>query len=272
MKTVFTNSKIVHVFNQQNQSNGRTPNDSIFFKDNKIYSYGYHYLLAEFIDNDTVIINDIGYSNSTAKHILLITAATRNRKQFFVTKTDYEIVNQNVKKYLNKLVRARKTKEYYLSQIDATLKMYFDYLEYTKQKTKFKNFKEHRETLRLANKFYADFENLEKTIKEANLKASIKAKKDILQKLKDWKNNKIDWFRNKTNTDYLRVNGENIETSQNVKIPINEAKRILKLIEAKKVIGQKIDNRFTVTSFTNLLKVGCHNIPLTEIKYIQSLI
>lgn len=272
MKTVFTNSEIVHVFNEQNQYEGRTSNGSMYFYNNKVYSYGSHYLLAEFLDSQTVLINDKGYSTTTGKHISLITSATRNRKQYFVTKTHYSIVNQNIKEYLNKLVKARKTKEFYLSQIDSTLKMYFEYLEYTKQKTKFNKYKEHRETLRIANKFYNDFDNLKETIKEANLKESIKAKKEIVQKLKDWKNNKIDWFINKTNFDYLRINGENIETSQNVKISIREAKRVLNLIEAKKVIGQKIDNRFTVTSFNNFLKVGCHNISIKEINYIKNLI
>lgn len=272
MKTVFTNTEIVHVFNEQNQNEGRTSNGSIYFYNNKIYSYGSHYLLAEFLDNNTIMINDKGYSHSTSKHISLITSATRNRKQYFVSKTDYKIVNQNIKECLNKLVKARKTKEFYLSQINSTLKMYFEHLEYTKQKTKFNNYKEHRETLRIANKFYNDFDNLKETIKEANLKASIKAKKEIVQKLKDWKNNKINWFTNKTNFDYLRINGENIETSQNVKISIIEAKRVLKLIEAKKVIGQRIDNRFTVTSFNNFLKVGCHNISIKEINYIKNLI
>lgn len=272
MKTVFTNNEIVHVFNEQNQNEGRTPSGSMYFYNDKIYSYGSHYLLGEFLDDNIILINDSGYSNTTSKHISLLISATRDKKQYFINKTDYKTVNQNVKEFLNKLVKARKTKEYYLSQIDSTLKMYFDYLEYTKQKTKFNKYKEHRETLRIASKFYNDFDNLKETIKEANLKASIKAKKEIVQKLKDWKNNKIDWFRNKTNFDYLRINGENIETSQNVKISISEAKRVLKLIEAKKVIGQKVDNRFTVTSFNDFLKVGCHNISIKEINYIKNLI
>lgn len=272
MKTVFTNSEIVHVFNEQNQYEGRTSSGSMYFYKNKIYSYGSHYLLGHFLDNDTILINDKGYSNTTSKHISLLQDATRNRKQYFITQTEYKTVNESIKDYLNKLTRATKKKQYYLSQIDSTLKMYFDYLEYTKQKTKFSKFKEHRETVRIANKFYNDFDNLKETIKEANLKASIKAKKEIVQKLKDWKNNKIDWFINKTNFDYLRINGENIETSQNVKISIIEAKRVLNLIEAKKVIGERIDNRFTVTSFNSFLKVGCHNISLNEINYIKNLI
>lgn len=134
MKTVFTNSEIVHIFNQQSQYEGRTSSGSMYFYNNKIYSYGSHYLLAEFLDSQTLLINDKGYSSTTGRHIGLVTNATRDRKRYFITKTDYKIVNQNVKNYLNKLVNARKTKEFYLSQIDSTLKMYFDYLEYTKQK------------------------------------------------------------------------------------------------------------------------------------------
>lgn len=272
MKTVFTNSEIVHIFNEQNQYEGRTSTGSMYFCNNKIYSYGSHYLLGHFLDNDTIIINDTGYSNTTSKHISLLTSATRNRKQYFKTKTEYKTVNKNIKEYLNKLIRARKTKEFYLSEIDSTLKMYFDYLEYTKQKTKYKKYKEHRETLKLANDFYNNFENLQETIKEANKKQAIKDKKAIIQKLKDWKRLRINWFRNKTNKDFLRLNGDFVETSQNIKIPIIEAKRLLKLIEHKNIIGQRVDDRFIVRDFNGVLKVGCHNIPLKEINYIKQLI
>jgi hypothetical protein len=49
MRTVFTNNEIFHVFNEQNQNEGRTSNRNIYFENNKIYSYGYHYLLGKFI-------------------------------------------------------------------------------------------------------------------------------------------------------------------------------------------------------------------------------
>lgn len=272
MKTVFTNSEIVHTFNEQNQYEGRTSNGCMYFYNNKLYSYGSHYLLCEFINLDTVIINDTGYSNTTSKHISLITSATRNRKQYFKTKIDYKTVNSNIKNYLKKLIKSRKTKNYYLNEINSTFKMYFDYLEYTKQKTKFKKYPEHRETLRLSNNFYNDFDNLQETIKENAKKQAAKDKKAIVQKLKDWKTNKIQWFQNNTNNDFLRLKGGNIETSQGVKIPIIEAKRLLKLIELKNIIGQRVDNRFIVKSFNNVLTVGCHNISIKEINYIKNLI
>lgn len=270
MKTVFTNSEIVHVFNQQQQYKGRT--GSMFFYGKELYSYGSHYLLCEFLDNDTVLINDKGYSNTTAKHIALITGATRNRKQFFITKTDTEIVLNNVKNWLNKLTRARKTKEFYLNSINDTFKMYFDFIEYKKLKTAKRKDKNHRQILKLHKAFINDFDNLEAQIKEAQIKQIKKDKELIKQKLKDWKNLKIHWFSNKTNTDFLRLRGENIETSQGVTISVNEGKRLLKLIELNKIRGAKVDDKYIVTNFSNLLKVGCHNIPLSEINYIKNLI
>jgi hypothetical protein len=274
MKKVFTNSEIVHKFNELTQNEARTPTNSMFFNSNgkKLYSYGYHYLLAEFIDENTVLINDKGYSVTTSRHISLVAMATRNRKQFFWSTTNCENVNRTIKECLNKLPRATILKEHYQSTIISAYDSYKEYLTYTKQLTKSKKIKEHREIERVILAFKNNYENLENTIKQELKNKAIKEKKRISKLLKDWKSNKIDWFRNGTNFDYLRINGENVETSQNVKIPITEAKRVLKLIEAKNVLGAKIDNRFRVFSFNKFLKVGCHNISIKEINYIKNVI
>ena len=272
MKKVFTNTEIVHEFNLQEQYEGRTSGGSMYFYNNKLYSYGSHYLLCEFLDKDTVMINNHGYSNTTAKHISLITSATRNRKQYFTYQTDTETVNKTIKDYLNKLVNARKTKNYYLTEIDRTFKMYFDFIDYKRQKTSKRKNPLHREILRLSNNFYNNFDNLQQTIKENVKKQAFKDKKAIIQKVKDWKANKIQWFNNNTKTDFLRLKGENIETSQGVKISIKEEKRVLNILQNRNIKGEKIDNRFTIISFNNLLKVGCHNIPLKEINYIKNII
>jgi hypothetical protein len=47
-----------------------TPN--VFFEYSRIYSYGYHYILGKFIDDNLLIINDTGYSATTSKHIHLL--------------------------------------------------------------------------------------------------------------------------------------------------------------------------------------------------------
>ena len=76
MKKVYSNSnEVMHLFAQQSQSEARSSSNNVYFEtpyiDNrpygsKIYSYGRHYLLGEFIDNNTIFINDDGYSVTTS--------------------------------------------------------------------------------------------------------------------------------------------------------------------------------------------------------------
>ena len=272
MKTVFTNNEIFHVFNEQSQSEGRTSNRSMFFYSNKIYSYGYHYLLGEFIDENTIVINNTGYSNTTSKHISMLMNATRDKKQFYSSQVDPKKALINLENWLNKLPRATRLKENYVFKIDGTFKKYTEFLEYTNKEISILNKETHEKIIALKDSFYNNFDNLEQEIKEQQKRQKEKEKQAIKDNLIKWKNLEINYFRNKTGKDFLRLNDENIETSQGVKIPIIEAKRLLKLIDTKNIIGQKVDNRFVVRSFDTILKVGCHNIDINEINYIKNLI
>ena len=89
MKTVFTNTDTIHTFAQQTQYEGRNSTNTIFFEGNKIYSYGYHYLLGEFLDRNTILINDTGYSMTTSQHIGLLMGATSQYKQYYKTRVDF---------------------------------------------------------------------------------------------------------------------------------------------------------------------------------------
>jgi len=265
MKKVFTNSEICHVFNMQHQNDGRNTNNSLYFLNNKLYSYGRHYLLCEFINPQTVIINDTGYSNTTSKHISLILNATRNRKQYFKTCIDPIIVNNSIKKYLKKITRARERKTFYFREIRNIFNMYFNYIEETKQKTSFLKIKEHRENLKMFSLFQNNSSSLEEDIKKDQiLREQVKVKK--------WKNGEIDFFKNNTKSDFLRIKNGFVETSQNVKITIDEAKRLLILIDQNNIIGQKVSNLYTVLSWYKFLKIGCHNISLEEINYIKKIL
>ena len=98
MKKVFQNtSEVVHVFAQQTQSEGRNGTSSIYFRDNKIYSYGSHYLLGEFINDETIIINDFGYSLTTSQHISELISATSQYNQFFTSSIDIKHVQTETK-------------------------------------------------------------------------------------------------------------------------------------------------------------------------------
>lgn len=115
MKTIYqSNPELIKVFNKQSQHYGKA--NSLFFEGNTLYSYGYHYPLALFIEPDTILLNDTGYSNTTARHISHARNITSNRKQIPTSEIELRQVFARLSELERKLQRARKP-EIYTKQI-----------------------------------------------------------------------------------------------------------------------------------------------------------
>lgn len=276
MKTVFSsNYDTIHAFAQQNQYEGRNQSRSVFFYNNKIYSYGHHYLLGEFIDKNTIVINDKGYSNSTAKHISILIGATSQYKQYFLTKIDIDYIHSHVFNYLKpKLAKARKP-QIYLSEIFSLWNSLNEFAYDRKQKTKLNRNTKFQQLLRFVDKLQntEDLEFLktwQRIENERKQKQQKKLLKDILKKFNDYE---IDFFR-VGKVDFLRLSrcGQYIETSQGVKIDITEAKRYYNILASgANMRGEKISHYIT-KSFDKLLTIGCHNISKQEVQRIGNII
>jgi hypothetical protein len=268
MKTVFSNRELTHVYGQQSQNYGRSAN--MFFYGAKIYSYGYHYLLGEFIDNESILINDIGYSNTTSKHISLVISATSHKRQFFKTKTDLKEVHYEITSYLKKLPKARENKVYYLKEIFSLFKSLNEYLEYTKTKTKVSKLKEYKEIKKIVQRLETEKETILKEVTELNKRKAQREKEKQKEKISLWRNHEIRYI-NKLSQSLLRLSldKKQIETSGGVNIETKKAKVLYKLIEAGKDIkGFKLDYYTVIGIKDNILKIGCHNIPLQEVRTI----
>ena len=270
MKTVFTNSECVHTFAQRTQNNGRTSNNNIFFEGDKIYSYGYHYELGRFLDDKTILINDKGYSNSTAKHISLLIGATSHYKQYFKTKTDIHLVHTEIMYLKKKLSKARKP-QMYISEIYGLWNSFNEYINERKEK-QLRKYKEYKELLLFVDSLQEEtsIQDLRKWAKEEEKKKKDKEKKELTENLAKFRGYKTDYFRT-GNEDYLRLSkcAQFVETSQGVKIDAEEAKRYLKLLKSGAIMrGAKIGN-YTTISFDKLLRIGCHNISKEEVQYID---
>lgn len=85
MKTVFDNRQCVHVWAQQTQDKGRSSNGNLFFDRSTIYSYGYHFPLAKFYDENTVFINNSSYSVSTSKHQSYVHQAVNHKTRIYIS-------------------------------------------------------------------------------------------------------------------------------------------------------------------------------------------
>lgn len=84
MKTKFNNSELTHVWANQTQTHGKGSN--MFFEHDSIYSYGYHFKLAQHVTNKDgqkcVFFNDRQYSNSTSKQQALVWRSIPANVQF----------------------------------------------------------------------------------------------------------------------------------------------------------------------------------------------
>lgn len=263
MKKVFTNANdVIHLFAQQTQTHANSSN--VFFEYQKLYSYGYHYLLAQFIDKNTIIINDDGYSVTTSKHIGIARYATSQYKQFYKTKTDLQIVFNSIKENENKLANARKP-EIYINNIKSLYSTLIEYHTHKKQLTKLKSSKEFRYIKKVVDNLenFTDYKEKLKVIQKA-IKA--KQQKEIKRKLAKFYKYEINSVR-LGNKDFLRISkdGENVETTQGIKVSVNDAKKLYYMIKNNiDIKGYKI-GYYTVNSINGTLKIGCHNIDIDSV-------
>ena len=280
MKKVFSsNADCIHTFAQRSQDEGRTPNHNVYFYGDKIYSYGSHYLLGEFInDGEAIIINDIGYSNSTAKHISILWGATSQYKQVSKRRTDIDAVHDTVISHKKSLANARKP-ELYITPILSLWESLNEFLQYSKAK-KYKSNKKYKEIKAIVTALNDNPEDYKEKIKLASQKlAKAQKRKDAIrlkEKLSKFNSYEIDYFReNKLdNEDYLRISkdGDRVETSQRVSVKRENAKLLYKMIEKGIDIQGKRIEHYTVTSINGTLKIGCHNINIDSMHKVGKLL
>ena len=275
MKKVFTNSSdVIHLFAQRSQSEANCKN--VFFENNRIYSYGRHYLLAEFIknkDNDeAIMINNTGYSVTTSKHISEVTQATRQFKQFFTLQTDASKVSYQLENLAKKLSKAKKP-ELYINPAEYLFSKFNEFQNWYGLTNDTLNLLKINELIEVfRGKDYLTYlQNQNKRIKLADQLKLRQAKKQFkkdLTKFFNYESNYI--YNNPTNEDYVRISQDKefIETSQRVKVPIREAKVLYNLIKAKKDIKGFNISGYTVIGLNGVLKIGCHKINLKNLTEI----
>jgi len=282
MRTKFTNTELVHIFANQLQGFGNGSN--LFFEGNRIYSYGYHYLLAEFLDNNTILINNKSYSRSTDKHrCLLWGALPPNITTYWTLDVQIDSALNRVKDNFEKLIKSKTKGAYYIREIVAIWEKLNDFIKFRKDKNTPKDirYKEIRKIVKKVTKEGSEFasmieaqkETLRKLQKEQTERA-IQLEKENLQKFFNYETDYL--YNNYTGLVYLRFdkNNKDIETSKGVRIRKGEAAILYKKILANEPIqGGKISH-YTINGIKdNNLVVGCHTIPLSEINRIgQTLI
>jgi hypothetical protein len=308
MKTIFnSNAQVFHLFANKVQEEAKTSTRNVFFYDDSIYSYGYHYKLGLHLDNNAMLINNKGYSITTSKHISELSQASRHKTIFYSQNVLIAEVLPRLEDYAKKVVNARKevTKAYYIDMVNYIYNCFVDFQKYcidNKIKKIYwsnntiqrpildKRSKEYKRVNFIYNSIKGNIKELESQIKKAKEKQKKKEKQRQLEQTKLFRANKITFAR--LNFDLLKLvemhshtaNHDRLEdfyvcTSQNVKLSIKECNEAIKKLEQikynsdlinKHLKGQRIKHYTITGAKQNALIVGCHKVKFEEIKRIKN--
>jgi len=285
-KKVFETSQIPHVWANQLQAEGRNSGGNLYFNGPTIYSYGSHFPIASMVERDgkkSVLFTTRGYSNTTAKHIGIVRSACSQYNLIYCHNPEsalrgghsenVERFEQEAKNWAGYLPKSRKP-EKYLVEIERERVKAEKYAEFFKLNLS----KFGLSFLYTASKndYAGKLEQAEAVRKEREKKRMAEAKrkeKAELRKFKAFESNRVYGAE----FSYLRFNKETnrIETSQQIEIPLEIAKRTFKWLQTVLKGGGCTECNFKVLEYEvqtvskDLFTVGCHKIPITEVKAIQ---
>jgi hypothetical protein len=274
MKTVFSSiDDVIHAYAQRpNDPNteGRTSGGgNVFFDGGKLYSYGRHYILAEWIDDQTVMIDDRGYSVSTAKHISKTRYALNQYRQFFTTEAKTEIVKQRLESYRQSLAKARKP-ETYINAATYLIGKHVEYLEYVQNAIDPSLFEliQHFTGEGMKERIEADKERIEAQRKEDERK-----RKEYERLYRDafMRYEPSGDYRSRSKVDYDLIRfkkdePQTVETSQNVRIPYAVALEAFTRFKGYGLMkGQHVAG-FTIHEIApEFIRIGCHRFRIEDL-------
>lgn len=268
----------IHVYAQFSQDQGESGN--VFFYGNTLYSYGHHFPLAHRTTNDKgencILLNGRTYSNSTTRHQGITRASTR---QYFQITSFGMDSNTKYDGTTSQEEHARHI-EYYIREF----KSIAEKLAVSRKPAKWI---EEAKWLEEKNRVYLNFFGLtpsqeyqqayqQATEVSEELKAKVKAQQaEILAqkkaraideakayevKIQEWIAGERQSLYPRPKIDILRRSGDQVvETSQGVKMTIQEAKAIyLQLVRHELKAGDKVLTGYTVSKVNGTVNIGCH--------------
>lgn len=274
MKKVVSPSEVAHLWAHKTQTEATNQNRSFYFRDDQIYSYGSHFVIACHGHDNKVLLTTRGYSNTTAKHISVTRSAVSHKDIIFCPypsnvwgrsnilhwKEEAEQIAQNLtnarkpEKYLSQLAHLRNQVQIYSDYFNEPIPLDLNAILSIGDKEEYLDYR--RKALEFA-------QAEEKRIQAEKVKAH---KKELL-KWRKFETSRM--YGRPLDCDYLRKDSENFETSQGVKIPLAVGLRLYdKLKSGAVAVGDQFLN-FTFSEITpKHIKIGCHKITFNEINKV----
>jgi hypothetical protein len=292
VRIAVNNRQVCHLWANQSQSHARGP--SIFFNDSRIYSYGHHYLMGMIHKvkhgNKIALINSRGYSVTTAKHTSYAWSALHGNVAGFscsnpedlklaVKEQDIAIKTQIESSLRRMKVTDKDSITWELRNIREALNKANNlraYLGRAKIKVKESDLAKVRAHLEKRLARYGEL-NTPAMIAARNAEAIqrdlIEAEKRRLElslQIERFRIGEVSYVPG-LKFEILRVRNGVIQTSAGAEVPLEDGKRLFKLIQANpdaelkgyRVGGFNLES-IVQTDTDKVIKIGCHHILFSE--------
>lgn len=303
-KRLKNHREVTHFWANQSQEQGSSGN--MFFEGDTIYSYGHHFKIARLVKDHygrtVALFNNEDYSVSTSKHKSYTYSAASHLKVFTVPNLDGGHL-ENIRYLLNLIQkqkdhfkRDRSGYKWAIDNVRGDVEKVFDYIN--RFGVKIETFeKDDKKTLLFLarhkkqpftkseleelKKYKVRNEKYKTRVLEKERAQAEQWKRDALKRQEEVKKNRQAWLDGKdvyyssiwNGTVELRVKGDRIQTSQGAEISVKMALKLWDRIKTHQSVEGFDFGPYKADGIKdNVLTVGCHNIPLSEIERIAGII
>jgi hypothetical protein len=293
---VFDTREIGHLWFHRTQDDARNPQDNFYFRGDTIYSYGPHFPIARHVSSrkygDAILFTRHTYSNTTAKHVGIVRRAIPSgAKQFYVNDVTADNPKEhadNWKDYLDRIQdasaslvkrRTESTKSRDRANLLWLIQNANEYAEFFGMRQRIRS---EGEPIELASKILAERAKLDKLEHNRRAKLDKLREKQNHERLVKWLSGESGCLPSWTSQIYLRVSGEDIETSLGARFPTDHARRALPIIrhcidnqEHFQTNGRTIHlGPYSIDRIEpdGTVHAGCHVVHWSEIERIAKLL
>jgi hypothetical protein len=282
MKKVFNVGEVPHIWAQRSQPEGR--GGAIYFRGDVLFDYGEHFVLGAFVTNESgqvaVLLNSRDYSITTQKHKTWTWRAVSNYETFSVPIPERHNIRYNRKPTTDDISEWFSD---YRDRIQAALdkgkraRVYADshYGRAMRLIDEARRFAQFFGLTELAIELpeNASIEDMRRYLDESTARQMEAVRRKHAGEVEKFLSGEIDSVNPAVGT-FLRVRGEQVQTSQNANVPVDHAERLYRMWKSRKVKQGERVGHYTVSGKLSDggLRIGCHEIPATEIeRFAQSM-
>ena len=272
MKRVHTPENVAHLWANQLQEDARTPTSNLYFRNDKIFSYGSHFCIAKHIEGGVVLFTERDYSTTTSKHKYIVRYACSHKDIVYCHDPlashgeNFDAWVREGEYILQKLAKARKPEKYIqeLQGLKRRAERYANLFNIAVPKAL-------DIILGVAEKqeVVAYMEAKAEAIKKEKARKLRLAKKEHKEAVQKWKSFETARLYSRGEYDLLRYNKDNkrFQTSQGVEIPLAIGLGIYKRLSNKETVEKILE--YEVKEITpKYIQVGCHRVEIKEIEQI----